>query len=211
MSLKARRVVGPTSVRPFEWDVEFATFPVDRAVSPMAAADRETCIKAIEREAFGQGIAEGEKAGLEIARQRVDDMQARLTRTLEELARVRAAVIRRTERQMVDLSLSIARRIVRREVKLDPDFVIAMARVALERVDDGDVATIKLNPEDYEAAIATQAVDWAGSHVRIVPDTAVERGGCQVESEFGSLDASVDAQFEELANAIRNGQGLEEI
>ena len=45
-------------------------------------------------------------------------------------------MIHQTERQMVQLALAVARRVVHREVSLDPDLLIAMARVALERLGD---------------------------------------------------------------------------
>ena len=47
---------------------------------------------------------------------------------------MRAEMIHQTERQMVQLALAIARRVVHREVSLDPDLLLAMARVALERL-----------------------------------------------------------------------------
>ncbi len=40
---------------------------------------------------------------------------------------VRTDMIRQTERQMVHLALAIARRILQREVSLDPDLLLAMA------------------------------------------------------------------------------------
>jgi len=49
----------------------------------------------------------------------------------------------------------------------------------------------------------------AGSHVTVVPDSAVSRGGCLVQSDFGYVDASVDAQFQELARALLVEEGQE--
>ena len=34
---------------------------------------------------------------------------------------------------------------------------------------------------------------------------AVSRGGCLVESPFGFIDAGIDAQFQELARALLDG------
>jgi flagellar assembly protein FliH len=47
--------------------------------------------------------------------------------------------------------------------------------------------------------------------VTVVADAAVSRGGCLVESPFGFVDASIDAQFQELARALLDGEtaGLE--
>ena len=41
-----------------------------------------------------------------------------------------------------------------------------------------------------------------GGQVTIAADPRVPRGGCRVESEFGDIDAGVDAQIQEMARAL---------
>ncbi len=116
-------------------------------------------------------------------------------------------MIQQSERQLVELSLAIARRILRREVTLDGDLIIAMAHVALERLGDAGSATIRLNPEDYAHTIQRHGEEWAGNRVRVLADPAVGRGGCQVESEFGYIDAGVEAQFDQVMRALVGDRG----
>jgi flagellar assembly protein FliH len=80
-----------------------------------------------------------------------------------------------------------------------------MARVALERVGESGTATIRLSPEDYAATVQRHGDHWAGSRVKVVADPSVSRGGCLVESEFGFVDASVEAQFDQVAQALTEG------
>jgi flagellar assembly protein FliH len=75
-----------------------------------------------------------------------------------------------------------------------------MARAALDRLGEHGSATIRLNPADL-AAIG-DAVDLAGTGVRVVADAVVSRGGCLVQSDFGFMDVSPDAQFRELARLL---------
>ena len=112
-------------------------------------------------------------------------------------------MIRETEQQMVQLALAVARRIVHREITLDPDLLIAMARVALDRLGDSAHVTIRLHPEDY-TAMRRRPRHGVGRHrtSRVVADSRVARGGCRVESDFGAMDAGVDAQIHELARAL---------
>jgi len=49
---------------------------------------------------------------------------------------------------------------------------------------------------------AGHAAPFGGRQVEILPDPSVARGGCVVESEFGSINASVDAQIDEIARAV---------
>jgi flagellar assembly protein FliH len=163
---------------------------------------RDAHLAALEREAFAKGFAQGEMAGAEAAGQRGEMMLHRLTQTIEELTQVRAQMIHQTERQMVQLAMAVARRVVQREVSLDPDLLVAMARVALERLGETAQVKIRLHPDDYEAAGAARVAQLAGSSVMILADAHLSRGGCRIESDMGALDAGVDAQLQEIARAL---------
>jgi flagellar assembly protein FliH len=168
--------------------------------SDAGAATRQAYAAAIERDAFAKGYAQGERAGFEAGSQRAEAMLRRLAQTLDELAGLRSTIIRQTERQMIKLSLAIARRIVLREVAVDGELMLALARVALDRLEARTPATIRLNPED--ATLVGRATETLGNHVTIVADPSITRGGCLVESEFGAVDASVEAQLQEVSRAL---------
>ena len=82
-----------------------------------------------------------------------------------------------------------------------------MARVALDRLGDTASATIRLNPEDYAATAGAREGASEHKSVKIVADPLVRPGGCLVQSDFGLIDISVDAQLTELTAALLgNGQ-----
>ena len=164
-------------------------------------------LAALERDAFAKGFAQGERAGLEAAAKRGDAMLRRLTQTLDEMTSLRAQMIRETEQQMVSLALAVARRVIHREVSLDRDLLIAIARVALDRLGEEAKVAVHLNPEDYAVTQSARTGEWDGSQVSVVADARVPRGGCRIESDFGALDAGVDAQIEELAHALLGAAG----
>ena len=202
MSSRARRV-SPASmvVSAFPWGGQ-SVQPAHGMEHVENHAANDAHLAALEREAFGKGFAQGERAGGEAAGQRGEAMLHRLTQTLDELTNVRAEMIRQTERQMVQLALGIARRIVQREVSLDPDLLLAMARVALERLGDTARVTVRLHPEDYAAAGAARVSAMTSSNVTIVADARLSRGGCRVESDMGLLELGIDAQLQEVGRAL---------
>jgi flagellar assembly protein FliH len=178
-----------------------AAAPAPQIVEPDPAA-LEARRAAIERDAFSKGFAQGERAGAEAAGKRGEVMLRRLTETLDELTTLRAQMIHRTEHQMIQLALAVARRIVHREISLDRDLLIAMARVALDRLGESAQVTVRLNPEDFEATAGARASQWTGTNVTVVADSRVSRGGCRVESDLGMMDAGADAQIQEIARAL---------
>jgi flagellar assembly protein FliH len=220
MSSRARRILHPAAVAAFDWSGTGAfapplppagaaphrpdrTPPVEAPPDPpIPDANHAERLAALERDAFAKGFAQGERAGAEAANQRGEAMLRRLTGTLDELTSVRAQMIHQTEVQMVQLALAIARRIVLHEVTIDRDLLIAMARVALDRLGESAQVTVRLHPEEFEATSAARAAEWTGTGVTVVADARVGRGGCRVESEFGMMDVGVDAQIHEIARAL---------
>ncbi len=216
MSSRARRI-DAGAVVPSAWGGPGAPAALPARNQPCAAAQSHTDkpetddearaalearLAALERDAFSKGFAQGERAGSEAAAQRNEAMLRRLTETLEELTTLREQMIHQTERQMVQLALAIARRLVHREVSIDHDLLIAMARVALERLGESAQVTVRLSPEEFEATSAVRSAQWTGTHVTVVADARVGRGGCRVESEFGVMEAGVDGQIHEIARAL---------
>jgi len=164
-------------------------------------AEHRERLAGLEREAFTKGYAQGERAGLEAGGKRAEAMLRRVAQTIEELGGLRQTLIQETEREMVQLALTLARRVVHREVSLDPELAAALAHVALERLGTNTPATIRLNPEDY-TVVTQDGARWGGQTVTVVPDPSISRGGCLVESAFGSVDATIERQFDELSRAL---------
>ena len=173
------------------------------------AADVQSRLAKLEREAFATAYAQGEKAGHEAGAKRADAMLRRMADTMKELEDLRQTIIRQSERQVVQLALTIAQRILRREVTVDQELTCAMARVALDRLGESSAATIRLNPEDHAVITASQGTAWAGRQVTVEADPAVPRGGCLIESPYGFIDASVEAQFQVIEQALTAEEPVE--
>jgi flagellar assembly protein FliH len=207
MSFKARRFE-ESGVEPFRWAQVGSRANAGAAAATVAVAegpDVQMRVAALERDAFAKGYAQGERAGSEAAATRADGMLRRLAQTVEELASVRGEIIRRTERQTIQLVLAISERIVHREISLDRTLLLGMARAALDRLGEYGSATIRLHPDDFNAICSKTNIE--SGPVQIVADPVVTRGGCLVQSDFGFMDAGPDAQFRELARSLLSDAG----
>jgi flagellar assembly protein FliH len=224
MSPSARRLSGTVATGRFNWQQQpapsAAVTPLLRRTEPAGGTGVSPAMRdlpsptverlqAIEREAFGKGYAEGERAGEAAAEARVDAMLLRLVTTIDEVAALRTGVMRRAEREVVRLALAIAERVVRREIDIDQELLVVMARVAVDRLGEHAVATIHLHPADSEAALRRRDSAAPGA-LDIVADVNVPRGGCLVRSAFGTIDAGIDSQMRELSRALLGEDGEDE-
>ena len=212
MSSRARRVPPSAEVERFAWGGAPARPAASASLvgaAPEPAPTPAVDLAALEREAFTKGYAQGERAGTEAGAARAEAMLRRLAQTLEDLQGLRRELIRRTERDVAELALAIARRVLHRELALDHDLLLALARVALDRLGDVATASIRLHPEDYAVAMTGRgALSASAAGVQIVSDPAVHRGGCVVQSEFGSIDVGLATQIDELTHTLL-GDGAE--
>jgi flagellar biosynthesis/type III secretory pathway protein FliH len=177
-----------------------ATRPVPPAGQDGGAAEEDQA-------AFARGYAQGECAALDLATRQLAGLRDRLGRTLADLGTLRADLTSRVEHQVVDLALAVATRILHREVSLDRELLLVMARIALDRLGDATAATIRLHPED-ETAARGQRDQWPGGSVTIVADPSVRPGACVVQTSQGTIEAGVDAQIRELATTLLgDGEG----
>jgi flagellar assembly protein FliH len=220
MSSKARRLTGGVAVQPFNWlrpalaesagasaavDAERLPLPPMAEPEPVAFSQQEIDMRlhALEREAFAKGYAQGERAGEHAAAERGERLVRNLAATLDEIASIRAGMLRKTERDVVRLSIAIAERVIHREVSIDRELLLAMARVAVDRLGERVQATVHLNPVDHAAtAAASNRSEDVPSCVALVADPLVARGGCIVRTEFGSVDLTLDAQMAELTRSL---------
>jgi flagellar assembly protein FliH len=160
-----------------------------------------------QEDSFAKGFAEGQRTAAAAAQQELAGLSKKLAATLDDLMRVRTQMIRHTEKQMVQLALAVARRVVHREVSLDPQVLLTMMRLALERVSDAARVTVRLHPADHQSVTAALDGTTTSDQVTLAADGRVPRGGCKVETEYGDVDAGVDAQIQEIARALLGGDG----
>jgi flagellar assembly protein FliH len=207
MSFRAERLPAGAEVQVFDWN---GTWSLDDA--PAASGVLESLppasppppiidAAAIDREAFNRGYAEGERAAADAAAARSEHVLRRLASAVEELNALRAGVLQRTEREIVQLSLAIARRIVHREITLDRELIATMARVAIDRLGRPASARVHLHPDDH-AALSNGRVHAVSIAPQLVADSSVSRGGCLVRSDLGEIDLNVDAQIAEVEAAL---------
>ena len=156
----------------------------------------------IEKEAYERGFNEGQKAGKEVGEKMVEASLKQYAVTLEELANLRTQVLSASEREVVRLALEVARKVVKREVTIDEDIILALVKVAMKRLGEESVMTVRLNPRDVQSILrfrngADKGSVWSEA-IKLVEDPLISRGGCLIETEAGIIDARVEEQFREI-------------
>jgi flagellar assembly protein FliH len=195
-------------VRPVPWaktssagtSATNARFNCEPAVKPEAAGpDRVSRdVESKVREARQAGYAEGESAGRRIALEELRPVLERLGNTITELAESRSRYLKEAEADVVRLSLAVARRVLYRELTIDPSATAGLVKAALEKLQSEVTTKIRVHP-DLESAVRG-AIERSGQHAlaEVLPDSSLERGSVVFETTRGNLDASIETQLKEI-------------
>jgi flagellar assembly protein FliH len=152
-------------------------------------------------EARQTGYREGEAAGRSQAAAELQPVLEKLAHSIEEIARLRPRLVREAEAELVELSLGIARRILRRELAVDPGALQGLVKAALEKLPSQEICRIRAHAE-LEPGIRS-ALDRAGrSGLEVLADATLERGAVLLETSRGKLDASLETQLAEIGNGL---------
>ena len=183
--------------------------PPERDPSENAALDRENhtlCerVRQLEaelvitkRDAFEAGRRQGDQQ----ARAETAPILERLGASLSEITGMRHELRLSAEKDMVQLALLIAKRILHRELSVDVNALTALARVVCDRLVRAESWKVTVHPR-FAAAIAAAISSAQSTRVQIEPDPNCALGTLLVRSEEGRVDASVDAQLDEISRGL---------
>ncbi len=180
-----------------------------------ARQEAERCLEeaqqqaeAIRQEAYNAGLQEGTQVAQQEVEMRFASLFASLQQACEELMEVRTQTLRQAEDDIVTLAFRVAEKILGAESCLNPTVLTAVLPQALEYLIAPGQLTIRIHPSDLEQAHALHQNALAqcepGSAVQFQADESVGRGGCVIESAFGTIDARLDAQLGEVKQRFRD-------
>ncbi|MBY0504931.1 MAG: hypothetical protein K2X03_13550 [Bryobacteraceae bacterium] len=192
-----RDVSGADPIR--EHHPEFASRPEPPAEDlDRLLAEANARAQAAAAQSYRDGFAQGRQEGEQLARAELSALMERLARTVADLSGTRDAFRREAEADVVRLSLGVARRVLHRELSVDPEALLGVIRVALGKFDARELHRILVSPADQPALAAAFASLRLPRQVEVIGDPSLERGAALFETVKGTLDASVDTQLDEI-------------
>jgi flagellar assembly protein FliH len=132
----------------------------------------------------------------------IDPWREQLSQTLHDLDGLRLSLVSQAEKEVARLAIEIAKKIVHREVSIDNDIVMTLARIGLSRMHNRVAATVHLHPDDLVYVEEHRSQLNATQSVQLVEDQSVGRGGCLIQTEMGAVDARIEQQFAEIERAF---------
>lgn len=181
--------------------------PVEVAQLKERTGELERRLQSEVAQARQSAFEEGLRKGREDAAVEVKASAERLAQTLAELVSFKRKVRTDAELELLKLSLAIARRILHRELLTDPEAMHGVVHAALQKVQNREIWRVRVYPAGADAVRSALERIGLGS-LEIAADPSLKSGDLVIETAVGELDASVDAQLQEIERGFADRLSL---
>ncbi|MCR4900195.1 MAG: flagellar assembly protein FliH [Treponema sp.] len=177
-----------------------------KAEAAQIVSDAEAERDRLRNEAETSGYDKGHQEGYEKGVAEVERLIDRMHRILEAVMQRREEILADTESQIVELVILMARKVIKILSENQKNVVMANTLAALKKVKTRGEVTLRVNLEDVKltSSHAQEFIEHVENvkGITVLEDSAVEKGGCIVETDFGAIDARISSQLQELENKI---------
>jgi flagellar assembly protein FliH len=143
-----------------------------------------------------------QEARAELLSSRAEDREL-IARAVRNFDTERADYSRRIEGEVVRLALAIARKILHREVQLDPRALAGIVRVTLESMENSTKVSLYVPPRE-----ATEWRHYFASNVEgesaldVHEDALLNSGECRIETALGATTVGFESQLLEIETGL---------
>lgn len=147
---------------------------------------------------------EGFNQGLRVAQEQLFTLKS----TIEDLMRAKEASIEVMQEDLIEISLKIAKKIIKKEASIDKTIVLSIiSDVAKSLGKDEKHIIIKVHPDNAEEVRGNlpNLFPSLQTEARIIVETdeSMEFGSCIIETKNGLIDARFSTQLDILQNAFK--------
>jgi len=179
----------------------------DYKLSKIEDATHRQQQKQIRQQSYEKSYAKGYMEGLEKGQNEIKDQLGHLRSLLTALSMPLPEVDNQVVDELAQLSMAVAKQMIRRELKISPDEVVAVVREALSLLPSTATdITLELHPEDAKLITQTLAPTGADSSWTIAEDPLLTRGGCRVLTNTSRIDASLEKRMNAVIAEVMGGE-----
>ncbi len=166
--------------------------------------DKEIEIR--RQKGYDEGLVKGKLEGVMAGQASLKQQAKDLAQIARQLSKPLVELDDEVVNELVILAMTIARHMVRREIKMNPGEIVAVVREAAALLPSSS-RTIKifLHPEDTVLLKKSLSITEQGSW-ELVDDPVLTRGGCRLATENAKLDASIETRLAAVVAELMGGQ-----
>lgn len=184
---------------------------VDSGPPPIEISEEDLAAKM--RDSFDAGLKEGK----ELAERGLVNVFRALRGSSEAIYNLREKILRESEDEIIKLIMLVARKVITQEISQDRSILAGVVQNAIAGLSAREEITVRISPDDYQ--LVTSGSDsllkneLLNDRLLLKPDPSVASGSCLVDTDMGTIDASLDGQLDQLYRTLleqRTSAAIEE-
>jgi flagellar assembly protein FliH len=153
-------------------------------------------------DSFNDGLKEGK----ELAERGLINVFRALRASSETIHNLRDKIFRESEDELINMIMLVARKVILHEVSQDRSILAGVVKNALAGLFAREEITVRINPDDYLLATSERDEllmnELLTERLQLKPDPSVPVGFCLVDTEMGTIDASLDGQLDQIYRSL---------
>jgi flagellar assembly protein FliH len=155
---------------------------------------------------YQDGLKKGFEEAFKKTKQEGSANLEKFTAMVNEAENAKLEIFRANERFLIDLIFRIARMVILKELSTDKEYLLRLAKELVDRVGVRENIKLKIHPDDAKTMDmleeGLQKAFGKMTNLSIEASSQVQRGGCQIETEWNAIDASIDIQIQGVYDAL---------
>ena len=162
------------------------------------------------QDAYDRGFEDGKEATTAAYTGEIDkyaEWIKRIDDIIAELQQEFSKELNNFSQSVVDIAEIIAEKILEKEISKDSDNMLRQIRKGINTLDDDEIFSLIVNPEDVEALeeAKSELVSEKGrlKKTKIQADKKIKPGGCILRTSVGDIDATLERQIDKISGMIK--------
>lgn len=158
------------------------------------------------QQGYRQGYNEGYQFGINEANSEADEIRKNADIYIESCKNETEAYIKNKHEEILQLSITIAKQIIKSELIVNPEIVNKIAEQVLSQATDRKHVVLKVNPADFN--VVKNKKDDLSIYVEnpnnlfIIADSSVTQGSIKAETASGFIDGDIATQLDMISKIL---------
>lgn len=165
----------------------------------------------LQQQAYEQGRQLGQAEGHAACQAKMEHEITHLLKLAHQIGQVRLSGLEERQRDIVEIALAIARKILIKELAVDHEVLVRQVRQVLRLVSKRELVTIRVHPLDAQLLepLKEQLQGQCDHEAQVAIESQddIERGSCIVEQAGLLFDAQISRQLQTIGEEF----GLQEV
>jgi flagellar assembly protein FliH len=158
------------------------------------------------REAYQLGLDQGRESAFAEFREELETRMEYLSTLLKTIENLKNELVVQNEAHFMKMLYYIAQRVAMTEISANPETILRVLTQAVDGAQGDEKITARVNKTDLE--FITTTLGKLGKdmeflkRIKFEESDAIQAGGCIMETNFGSVDATVEQRVKKVWDAI---------